>query len=144
MSSTSSAINAHSAEGGLNRGAAVLAAEAVAQEDVEPREGGILPMRFCAKTQPHAAVVDEAERIGEHRFGLGGKTGDEIGAEQRIGPHAQYVLAELHCVRPGMPTLHALDGVRPRALAIAAGPSGRVACDDAADNRRRLLPSPPG
>ena len=55
------------------------------------------------------AVVDEAERVGEHRLGLGGEARDQVGAEHDVRPQAPRLGAEADRIRAEMPALHALE-----------------------------------
>ena len=41
-----------------------------------------------------AAVVDEPQRVGEHRLGLGREAGDQVGAEDDVRPQPPRLLAE--------------------------------------------------
>jgi hypothetical protein len=55
------------------------------------------------------AVVDELERIVRHGVGLGGKAGDQIGPEHRIGPPPPHFVAERHRLGARVAPLHALE-----------------------------------
>ena len=63
--------------------------------------------KYVQKRQ--AAVVDDAQGVGEHRLGLGGEARDQIGAEDHVGTQAAHVLAKAHRVGAGMAPLHALQ-----------------------------------
>ena len=55
------------------------------------------------------AIVDQRQRVLEHGLALGGKAGDEVGAEHHIGAKLAYLLAEADRVRPRVTPLHALQ-----------------------------------
>ena len=55
------------------------------------------------------AFVDQIERAGEHVFGLGRETGNDVGAENNIGPQGAHALAEVDGILTRMPPLHALE-----------------------------------
>ena len=55
------------------------------------------------------AVIDQVERVFEHRFGFGRKAGDDIGAEHNVRPQPAQGVAEADCVPARMAALHALE-----------------------------------
>ena len=48
-----------------------------------------------------AAVVDEPQRVREHGLGLGREAGDQVGAEDDVGPQPPHLCAEAHRHRRG-------------------------------------------
>ena len=56
-----------------------------------------------------AAFVDQAQRVLEHRLGLGRKAGDEVGAEHHLRPRGPHRGAEGDRVVAAVPPLHPLQ-----------------------------------
>ena len=52
---------------------------------------------------------DEIARAGEHRFVLGWKTGDDVGAESHVGAQPPHCGAETDRIGARVPTFHALQ-----------------------------------
>ena len=53
--------------------------------------------------------IDQIERAGEHGFGLGRESGDNVGAENDVGTQPARLLAERNCIATRVPPLHALE-----------------------------------
>ena len=51
--------------------------------------------KTCRKVRP--ALLDERQRVLEHRLGLGREAGDEVGAEGDVGPQRARTGAEARC-----------------------------------------------
>ena len=55
------------------------------------------------------AFVDQIERAGEHRLGLGREAGDDVAAEGHVRPQPPHLIAEGDGVGARVAALHALE-----------------------------------
>jgi hypothetical protein len=55
------------------------------------------------------AFVDQIERAGKHRLGLGREARDDVAAERHVGPQPPHLRAERNGVGARMAALHALE-----------------------------------
>src|SRR5439155_1365351 len=59
--------------------------------------------------EAEAAILHQAQTVLEHRFALGGKSGDQVGAEGNIGAKGARPPTEGDRIGPAVPPLHALQ-----------------------------------
>ena len=67
-----------------------------------------------------AALLDQPQRVLEHRLGLGGEAGDQVGAEDDVGAGGADLLAEADGVVAEVAALHSLEDQ------VVAGLEGEV------------------